>query len=215
MTTFTTGIPLRKRNIQPPLLPVCGFTIKKTITGRPTDYETFYLGIGGSSGYSASGVPFSQSTPFTALNLQYGTYTVNEGIKENYTQVSITPSTFTLSAENPFQIVEIVNTYDLTGIRVTKVVTDHPESEHYFHVTLTGQSAEPTIVDGWVKQGEPITFEELPFDIYVLTEDAEDGYSLISISPDPITLSEGNMLVEVTVTNEMFTGKITITKVIV
>jgi len=97
-----------------------------------------------------------------------------------------------------------MSTVPATGtIYVFKTVTDHPEDETYFHVTLTGQGEDPTIVDGWVKTGdEGITFEDLPFDTYVLTEDSEDGYSLVSISGS-VVLDADHLTGSIEVVNEV------------
>ena len=109
MGTHHTGIPLSGRNIQPPLTPVVMITINKTITGFPSDETQFYLRITLPTGFTLTTIPFSQQVPFVFPNLQYGTYTIAEETTVGYTLTSITPSTFTLSASNPQQIVEIVN----------------------------------------------------------------------------------------------------------
>jgi len=114
MTTFTTGIPLITRNIQPPL-DSTRITINKTITGDLTDDQTFHVTIIGTDGETSwvigSGVPISQNHPLVFNNIRYGTYTVTESAVLNYTNTSITPTTFTISASNPKQVVGIVNAF--------------------------------------------------------------------------------------------------------
>lgn len=97
-----------------------------------------------------------------------------------------------------------MSTVPATGtIYVFKTVTDHPEDETYFHIKLTGQGEDASAVDGWVKTGdEGIAFEGMPFDTYVLTEDSEDGYTLVSIS-DPVTLDADNLTGSFNVVNEV------------
>lgn len=112
MGTFTTGIPLITRNIQPPLFPVTRISVSKVITDELSDTQTFHINIVGDNGYSASNVPITQQQPLVFNKLQYGTYTVSEATAFGYTLTSITPSTFVISADNPQQTVEIINSKD-------------------------------------------------------------------------------------------------------
>ena len=88
------------------------------------------------------------------------------------------------------------------SISITKVITDTPSDETFFHVTVTGQAAEPTIVDGYVSQQEPLRFDGLPFDTYVITEDSQEGYVFGSIISDTVVLSRSNRNESVVVTND-------------
>lgn len=89
------------------------------------------------------------------------------------------------------------------SITVSKVITGLPLDETFFHIVVTGQGAEPTIVDGYVSQSETITFDNLPFDTYVITEEANVAYTLIGIVSDTVVLSRSNRSESVVVTNEL------------
>jgi uncharacterized protein (TIGR02145 family) len=87
-------------------------------------------------------------------------------------------------------------------ITVSKVVTDEAEDNTTFSVTVTGQRAiNPRIVEKEVSQDTPAVFTRLPYDTYVITEEAQEGYSITSIVPDEVTLSRSNKTEEVVVTN--------------
>ena len=119
MGTFTTGIPLITRNIQPPLFPVTRISVSKVITDELSDTQTFHINIVGDNGYSALNVPITQQQPLVFSSLQYGTYTVSEATAFGYTLTSITPSTFVISADNPQQTVEIINSKDQLALELT------------------------------------------------------------------------------------------------
>ena len=110
MGTYVTGIPLIIRNIQPPIIPPRIITINKVITGDPLDNQTFHINISSVDGLNSVGVPITQSQPIVFTNVPYADYTVTESyIGGGYSLDTITPSTFTISANNPQQIVDIVN----------------------------------------------------------------------------------------------------------
>ena len=89
-------------------------------------------------------------------------------------------------------------------ITVSKVVTDDLEDNTVFSITVTGQRpVNPRIVEKDVSQDTPAVFTKLPYDTYVITEDAQEGYSITSIVPDEVTLSGANKTEEVEVTNEV------------
>lgn len=208
MTTYTTGIPRMRRNIQPPPIPVVKLTVNKTITGYPLDNTQFFLRITLPSGFTLTGIPFSQSVPFVMESLQYGTYTIEEEVLANYLQVSITPSTFTLSAENPQQTVEIVNLLNLGTVTVTKLITGVTEDETYFDVVITGQGLDPIEQSGQVRLDEPLIFYDLPLDDYVITELPIDGYTLTSITPSSVTIEEDGLNKGVVIVNEKEGGEL-------
>jgi len=90
------------------------------------------------------------------------------------------------------------------SITVSKFVTDHAEDATYFHVTLAGSAEEPTVVSGYVQQGTPITFGDLPFDTYTLVETAEPGYA--AVLSDPVTISRGSRTASIEVVNVKMTA---------
>lgn len=90
------------------------------------------------------------------------------------------------------------------SITVSKVITGLPLDNTYFNIRITGQSAEPTIVEGYVNQEGSVKFENLPFDTYDIAEEEQEGYILSSILNTPVTLSRSNRDVSIVVTNEEF-----------
>ena len=68
---------------------------------------------------TALNVPITQQQPLTFSSLQYGTYTVSEATAFGYTLTSITPFTFVISADNPQQTVEIINSKDQLALELT------------------------------------------------------------------------------------------------
>ncbi len=207
MTTFTTGIPRMRRNIQPPPIPVVRMTISKSVVNAIGDVleddKVFHITISGDNGYYASSIPISRLQPLVFNSLQYGTYTITEGSTFGYVLTSITPSIFTLSATNPQQTVAIVNTIQLGVVTVTKLITGVTEDETYFDVVITGQGADPIEQSGQVRLGEPLVFYDLPLDDYVITELAVDGYTLTSITPSTVTIDSDNLSDEVVIVNEI------------
>jgi len=85
-------------------------------------------------------------------------------------------------------------------ITITKVVTGDANNEEYFDITITGAEWEQS---GQVRVGEPLTFENLPDDTYVITETLPSGYELVSISED--TISIPTVTPNVTITNQIAT----------
>ena len=85
-------------------------------------------------------------------------------------------------------------------VTVNTVVSGVPDDFTVFRATLTGQSAEPTIVGPFdISQESPAYVRNLPFDTYVLTVENEEGYTLDSVTPSSIVLTRGNRVGNVTV----------------
>jgi len=74
-----------------------------------------------------------------------------------------------------------------------------------FSVTATGQRAvNPIISQKQVSQATPAVFPNLPYDTYVITEDAKEGYNLSSIEPGEVILETGNVSDTVEIVNTLF-----------
>jgi len=123
MGTHHTGIPLTGRNIQPPPIPIVRMVINEVVPNYANDTKVFYVTITGSNGYYATYVPIGVSQPIILNNLQYGTYYISQNAEGGYTQISVTPSTFTLSADNPQQTVTITTVKNVGQVTVTKTIT--------------------------------------------------------------------------------------------
>jgi len=147
----------------------------------------------------ANWASISAVQPFVLSNIPYGTYTVAEIWMFALRTDNVTPSTFTISASNPQQVVEIENEIFFGSVTITKSITDITEDETYFDITLTdGGAVELT---GQVRLGEPLTFEDLPLGTYDITEAAEEGYTLTSITPSTVTFDIDNLHEDVAIVN--------------
>jgi hypothetical protein len=195
-TTYVTPIGI------PPIYPAT-LNINLEILGRSNDNQEFTLVL------LKDGLPFltqtiSQDNQFLLNNAPYGVYTISINPLDDYTNVSIVDSEVTISTTNLHETVLITNAYNFGSITVSKVITDAPADMTYFMVTLTGQSAEPTIVTGYINQSEPVVFNDLPYDTYVLTEETVEGYVSGTVDPIELTLLDGNKSMEVV--NEVAQG---------
>ena len=211
MGTHHTGIPLTGRNIQPPPIPIVRMVINEVVPNYANDTKVFYVTITGSNGYYATYVPISVSQPIILNNLQYGTYYISQNADGGYTQISVTPSSFTLSADNPQQTVTITTVKNVGQVTVTKTITGVTEDETYFDITITGTNGEYVEQFGQVRLGEPLTFEDLPFGTYEITEAETEGYTLDSITPSDVVLDVNTLTADVEIVNSVDAG-ITIIK---
>lgn len=203
MGTHHTGIPLTRRNIQPPPIPVVRMVINEVVPNYANDTKVFYVTITGSNGYYATYVPISVSQPIILNNLQYGTYYISQNAESGYTQISVSPSSFTLSADNPQQTVTITTVKNVGQVTVTKTITGVTEDETYFDITITGIDNEYVEQFGQVRLDEPLIFYDLPFGSYVITESEAEGYTLDSITPSGFELNVNVLTVDVEIVNDI------------
>ena len=120
MGTFVTGIPLSTRDIQPPPN-TTKITINKTVTGTSI-VSSFLVNISGAVNYV--GLPLTKNEPIVLNNVPYGDYVITEQADVSYSLTSITPSSFTLNALNPQQVITITNDYFKGIIEVSKVIKE-------------------------------------------------------------------------------------------
>ena len=168
--------------VDPPVTQYGTITVIKDVTNIENDPTEFEIVINGTyKVYVTEGTSKSITVPL-------GTYTVVETPVEDYTNVSITPSTFDLTMIG--QTVTVVNEKFIpTGsITINKEFEEGIEDDTEFSVTVVGPKGYSEIVT--ISQGNPVTLSDLELGEYSLTETATEGYITLSDETVILTLDE-------------------------
>jgi SPP1 family predicted phage head-tail adaptor len=105
-------IALKKDNTSA-VVPQSGIvTLDLSITDQPADTQVFSVTLTGPDTIITKYI--TQQNPAYIVDVPFGTYTVTQAAVDGYLPVSITPGTFTLSANNLHTAIVVTNEIDLT-----------------------------------------------------------------------------------------------------
>jgi len=170
------------------LTPVINYgtiTVVKEVSNVEDDPTEFEVVINGTFKlYVIEGTSASINLPIES------SYTIVETAVEGYNNISITPSTFTLTTAG--QVVTVVNEKIIpppTGeITISKGFEGDVVDETGFTVDITGPNGYTNSVV--VVQGSPVVISGLELGEYILTEQGKEGYVTVSEETVTITLIE-------------------------
>jgi len=72
--------------------------------------------------------------------------------------------------------------------------------DQFFKITATGDIP-GNVHTGWVHPEQPLVFNDIPYDNYVISEEETEGYSMVSITPSSVYINTGDPEQSVEVVN--------------
>lgn len=156
------------------------------------------------NGIVIANVLVSQEQPATLDNLALGTYTIEETPNTLY-YTDIDKPSVTFTSENLTETVTITNNLlgpELGTLKIAKSIINEPYSEGPSTFTYNITCADPVInmtVTGG--KNEEILIPDLPYGTYTVTEETDEFYATVSISPSNPVISILTPNPEVSVVN--------------
>jgi|GEM_PF-4426735 len=185
-------------NTLEPVIVYGAVTIIKDVTNVDDDPTEFEIKVGN---YFQT-LKVREGTPQT-IYVPLGEYTITETAVEGYRNISITPSTFTLTSQG--QTVTVVNEKEIPipkgSITVIKEFDDDDVTDDTeFTINVTGPDGYSEVII--IAQGMPVTLDGLTLGEYTLTEESVEGYITVSEVSVSVSLEESSPDAEVVFVNE-------------